>query len=321
MKKIGFLGLGAMGFPIAYGLHKAGYPLLLPTYRDCTMRGFSPTAPDHAAKKERLAEMLAEGAVGADDQRELVADSEVLFLSLPTSRQVEEVVLGAEGILENGRAGLIVIDLTSADPESTRRLNAALEQKGIELLDAPVSGGTIGASQQTLSVMVGGKREIFARCLELFCVIGAPEKIFYLGPSGAGDVAKCANNFLSAGCFAAPTEALMVCARAGIPPQTAVRLIDSSGGSSSATSHKFPHLIFPGKDMGMSIELMLKDIALFLDASRKYHIPAFLGETVYQLWNLPVAEGKGGKDLKTFIELYEHLCGVTLSGIGIDSQA
>ena len=313
--RIGFLGLGAMGFPIAYGLHRAGYPLVLPTYRPCHLRGFSPLAPDSAHKRARFEEMLRGGARSAQSLAALVAASDVLALSLPTSRQVEEVMYADDGILKNIRPGSIVIDLTSADPESTRRLAAQLEARGAEMLDAPVSGGPVGASAQTLSVMVGGKRAVFDRCRAILDTLGAPESVFYMGPSGAGNTIKCANNFLSSCCFAATTEALMVCARAGIDPILATSLINSSGGASNATANKFPNLIFPGKNMGMSVELMRKDIALFLSVARKYDVPTFLGETTYQLWNLPVAAGDGKEDFKKVVEMYEAWCGVQLSGI------
>ena len=319
-KKIGFLGLGSMGFPIAYGLFRSGWKMVIPAYRPCSLRGYSPIAPDQATKQERFMEMLSGGAEGAESQEKLIESSDVLILSLPTSKQVEEVVLGDDGILNHAAEGMIVIDLTSADAESTRKLSGLLEKRGIEFLDAPISGGTIGASKQTLSVMIGGKKKVYEQVKEIFDTIGSPEKIFYLGPSGAGNVAKCANNFLSSCCFAATTEALMVCAKAGIDPQVAARLINSSGGSSSATSHKFPNLIFPGKDMGMSVNLMLKDINLFLEAGKKYRVPTFIGDTTYQLWNLPVAEGHGGEDLKAFIEMYERLCQVSLNGIGAEGK-
>lgn len=317
-KRIGFLGLGSMGFPIAYGLYRTGWKMVLPAYRSCSRRGYSPIAPDAETKQAKFDEMLAGGAKGAVSQQDLIESSDVLILSLPTSKQVEEVVLGDDGILKHASEGTIIIDLTSADAESTRKLSSVLEPRGIELLDAPVSGGNVGASKQTLSVMIGGKKEIYEQAKEIFDTIGSPEKIFYLGPSGAGNTAKCANNFLSSCCFAATTEALMVCAKAGIDPQTAARLINSSGGSSNATSNKFPNLIFPGKDMGMSVNLMLKDINLFLEAGKKYRVPTFIGDTTYQLWNLPVAEGHGGEDLKAFIEMYERLCQVQLNGIGAD---
>lgn len=139
-----------MGFPIAYGLYRSGCPMVLPVYRDCTRRGYSPIAPDGEVKKERLEEMLAGGSEHASSQQELIVSSSLLMLSLPTSRQVEEVVLGEDGIAKHGRPGLVVVDLTSADPESTRRLSAVLEKRGIGYLDAPVSGGPGGASAQTL---------------------------------------------------------------------------------------------------------------------------------------------------------------------------
>lgn len=315
---IGFIGMGAMGFPIACGLHRAGYQMLLPTYRPCYLRGFSPLAPDSKRKKALLEEMLRQGAKAMESQSALIAASDILLLSLPTSTQVEEVMYASDGILAHMKPGGIVIDLTSSDPESTRKLAAELEAKDICLLDAPVSGGPVGASAQTLSVMVGGRREIFERCLPIFHALGSAEKVYYMGPSGAGDTIKCANNFLSSCCFAATAEALTVCARAGIDPRDAVRVINNSGGASNATSSKFPNLIFPGKNMGMSVELMRKDIRLFLETARKYDVPAFFGSTDYQIYNLPVAQGEGKTDFQCLIGLYEQWASVKLRGIAED---
>lgn len=313
--KIGFLGIGTMGFPIAYSLYRAGYQMALPNYRPCHHRGFSPLAPDSRQKELLLKEMFQHGAMAMESQSALIEASDILMLSLPTSRQVEEIMYASDGILSHIRPGSIVIDLTSADPESTKKLAVQLEAISVEMLDAPVSGGPVGASNQTLSVMVGGKRKVFDQCRPIFNTLGSAEKVFYMGPSGAGDTVKCANNFLSSCCFAATAEALAVCAKAGIDPQDAIRLINSSGGASNATSNKFPNLVFQGKDMGMSVELMRKDIRIFLETARQYNVPAFFGETDYQIYNLPVAEGDGKRDFQCLIGLYERWADIQLRGI------
>ena len=316
-KILGFLGLGAMGTAMCYGLVKCGFQVVLPAYRReiDTAAGFSPVAPDAEAKAARYDEMLAGTGIAAASQRELIEKADVLLISMPTSRQVEGLMYGEDGIMECIRPGSAVIDLTSADPNSTKKLAAELEKKGVDMLDCPISGGTVGASNQTLAVMAGGKREVFEKYREVLETIGAPEKVTYVGPSGAGDTMKCANNFLSACCVAATTEALMVTAKAGINPHTACKVIAGSGGRNDAAMYKFPSLVFPGKNLGMAVSLMLKDVNLFNEAAKASDVPAFVGNLIYQLWHVAVAEQDGGKDLVRFVEMYEKWCGVKLRGI------
>ena len=140
-KTIGFLGLGSMGVPMCHGLQKSGYQMIIPAYRkeEDANSGYSPLVPDRDSKLAAMDEMVRDGAIPAASMRELVAGSDVILISMPTSRQVEFLVLSEEGILRNARPGTVVIDLTTADPSSTRRLAAQLEEKGIDLLDAPIS--------------------------------------------------------------------------------------------------------------------------------------------------------------------------------------
>jgi len=316
-KKIGFLGLGTMGFPMCYGLSKDGFKIILPTYRReiDQAAGFSPLAPDETAKTALIDEMLSKGAAEAASQKELLEEADIVMISMPTSRQVEALVMAEEGILANLRSGGIVIDLTSADASSTRRLSKMLMDKGIEMLDAPVSGGNTGASSQTLSVMIGGKETVFQTCREIFDTIGDPEKVTYVGPSGAGDTIKSANNYLSSMCLVASTEAIAVAAKAGIDPHVAAKVISQSGGSSQAVTYKYPKLVFPGKNMGMSVNLMLKDIRLFKDAAHSMDVPAFMASQLYEVFHLPSAEDKGNVDFVYLVEMYEKWSGVKLRGI------
>lgn len=310
-KVIGFFGLGNMGLPICQGMVKSGYKMVLPMFRPIKN-------PERAAAVE---EMLQQGAVAATSQVEMIRQCDMFMLSLPKSQQVEETVLGAEGILENAKEGSIIIDLTSADPMSTKKLSAMLEKKGIEMLDCPVSGGVVGAAAQTLTVMVGGKKDVFESCRPIFNTIGNPDKIMYVGPSGAGDMIKCANNFLSACCAAATTEAVAVCGKAGIDPNTAIEIIKSSGGVSHAATMKFPQLIFAGKKWNFALNLMAKDVGLFNAAAKELNIPAFYGQTTAQIWNIPIAEVGGDEDCLNVQKTYEKWSGVKMCGINADKEA
>lgn len=316
-KKIGFIGLGTMGFAMCYGLFKKGFTMVLPTYRrqidqSCS---FTPLAPDEAAKTALYDEMLNNGCEGAGGPAELFAKSDFIMISMPTSRQVEMNMYGPDGIIENARPGTVVIDLTSADANSTRKLYAELEKKGIDLLDAPISGGQAGAANQTLTVMAGGKEEVFEKARPILETIGQKEKVTYVGPSGAGDTIKCANNFLSMVCLLASTEALAVAGKAGIDPRIAAKVIASGGGSSHATLAKYPNTVFPGKPFSMSVDLMLKDIGLYNALAKEAKVPAFFGETTYQIFGMPSSMGNGKEDFIAVIKQYEEWCGVKLRGL------
>lgn len=315
--KVGFMGLGTMGFPMCYNLHKAGYQINLPGYRqeeDCKS-GYSDLVCDFDTKMATIDQMITDGAQKCSSQKELIQNSDVIMISMPNSKFVEGLMYGEEGIIENARKGTIVIDLTSADPMSTQKLNKELEKKEVELIDAPVSGGAVGSINHTLSIMVGGKKEIFEKVLPILGTIGNPDKIQYVGPSGAGHVLKVANNFLSACCTAATTEALAVCAKAGIDPQTACQVIAGSGGRSDASMNKYPNYVFAGKDFHFTMNLMTKDIGLFVSAAKDLHVPAFIANQTNQVWNIPVAEGKGNEDCMSVVKMFENWCGIQLVDI------
>lgn len=316
-EKIGFIGLGTMGFAMCYGLYKKGFTMVLPTYRreidqSCS---FIPLAPDEAAKTALYDEMLNNGCEGAENSAELFAKSDFIMISMPTSKQVEMNVYGPEGILANARPGTVVIDLTSADPVSTRKLCAELAEKGIDLIDAPISGGQAGATNQTLTVMVGGKEEAFQKSLHILNTIGNPDKVSYVGPSGAGDTIKSVNNFLSCACLLASTEGIMVAAKAGIDPHVAAKVIGAGGGSSNATTYKYPSLIFPGQGMNMPVDLMWKDIRLYTAAAKSANVPAFIGDMIYNLFGLPSFAGDGKLDFVEVVKMYERWCDVNVVGI------
>lgn len=316
-KKFGFLGLGAIGFPICYGLVKSGYSVALPTYRreSAQKHGFSGLVPDEKAKTEAIDWMLANGGTAAASQKDMLQSIDILVLSLPKSAQVESVITGKDGVLEVCKPGTIVIDMTSADAMSTKKLAAMMEEKGMELLDAPVSGGTGGAAAQTLTIMAGGKEEVFNICRPVLDVMGNPDKVVYMGPSGTGDMIKCANNFLSACCAAATTEALAVCAKAGIDPRQAAQVIASSGGTNHAASTKFPNIVFPGKNWNFALGLMSKDVGLFNSAAKEMEIPSLLGNLTAQILAIPMAEEGSDADCINIQKIYEKWSGVQLCGL------
>lgn len=311
-KTIGFLGLGAMGLPICKGLVKSGYSVIIPNYRK---ENPNQPAAKNAAKKEGIDWMLDNGAKPSSSQKQLLEQSDIVIMSLPKSLQVENMVYAPDGILAVCKPGTLVIDMTSADAISTQHLAKQLAEKGIDFLDAPVSGGSTGAEAQTLTIMVGGKEDVFEKALPILNTIGDPSKIMYMGPSGSGDMIKCANNFLSACCAAATTEALAVCAKAGIEPHKAVEVIASSGGMSQAATFKFPKLIFPDKGWNFTVGLMGKDVGLFNSAAKDMHVPNLFSSLTAQILTIPIAEEGENADCISVQKLYERWANVKLCGI------
>ena len=304
-KVIGFFGLGNMGMPICQGMVKCGYKVVLPTFRPAR------TPEREAAIKE----VLEAGAEGAETRLEMIKKCDLFMLSLPKSQQVEELVLAEDGILKNAKPGTIIIDMTSADAASTRNLAKLLEEKEMDIIDCPVSGGVTGAAAQTLTIMVGGKKEVYEKCLPILHTAGNPDKVSYIGPSGSGDMIKCANNFLSALCAAATAEAVSVCAKAGIDPRVATEIIATSGGTNHAATTKFPNLLFKGKQFNFAMNLMEKDICLFTSAAKEMNVPAFFGNMTAQFWKIPMAELGETEDWINVPRQYEKWAGVKMSGI------
>ena len=304
-KKIGFFGLGNMGLPMCQGMVKDGWRIVLPTYRPARTE----------ERQAAIEEMLSAGAEGSASQADMIGKCDLFVLSLPKSQQVEELILGTDGILECGKPGTVIVDTTSADPVSTKKLAAVLQEHDMDILDCPVSGGVKGAAAQTLTIMAGGRKETFEFCRPILDTLGAPEKVMYIGPSGSGDMIKCANNFLSACCAAATTEAVAVCGKAGIDPETAIRVIASSGGCSHAATMKFPELVFPGKNWNFALELMYKDINLFTGAAKELNVPAFFSQATAQVWNIPIAECGGKADCINVQKTYEKWSGTKMCGI------
>ena len=316
-EKIGFIGLGTMGFAMCYGLFKSGFSMVLPTYRReiDQSAGFIPLAPSLEAKSALYDEMLNNGCEGAENPADLFAKSDFIMISMPTSKQVEMNMYGEEGIIENARPGTVVIDLTSADASSTKKLAAECEKKGIEMIDAPVSGGQEGATKQTLAVMVGGKKETFEKARHILETIGDPKKVTYVGPSGAGDAMKCINNYLSCTCLLATTEALSVATKAGIDPVVAAQVIQGGGGRSHATEYKMPKLIFTGQGMNMAVDLMMKDIGLYNGLAKEIKVPSLYGNLSFQMFNIQSSSGNGMKDFSEVVKMFEQWSGAKLFGV------
>lgn len=292
MLKVGFIGLGAMGKPMAANLLKAGYPL--------TVHDVVPAA---------VAELAALGAATAATPRDLAAASEVIITMLPNSAIVEAVVAGPDGLLAGSRPGQIIVDMSSVTPGHTKKMAALAAAKEVEYLDAPVSGGVAGATAGSLTIMAGGKGEALELCLPVLQALG--KKIYHVGPVGSGDAVKLVNNMLLGINMAAVAEALTLGAKAGLDPKAMFEVIAASSGRSYALEAKVPNFVFKGNfEAGFAIDLQYKDLEMATQTGKELGVPLMLANVAEQIFETARAKGMGRKDISAVVAAQEDLAGV-----------
>jgi 3-hydroxyisobutyrate dehydrogenase-like beta-hydroxyacid dehydrogenase len=285
--RIGFVGLGNIGFPMCRRLLESGYEVLA-----------------YDANPEAVSRLEDTPAEPADSLKALAA-ADVVLLSLPGSDVVEEVVLGEGGLAEGLSSGKVLIDTSSSRPSSTRDLAKKLAESGVEMLDAPVSGGVLRAEEGMLAVMVGGREEVFERWRELLESFG--EKIFHVGDHGAGHLVKSLNNLLSATTLASAAEAVILAEKAGVAPEALLEVINAGNGRSYSTEVKFPKFILDRSfDDGFALGLMVKDLKIALESAAEIGHPMFSGSSISQLWQAAAARGyglEGHTSIYAFLEI------------------
>lgn len=285
--RIGFVGLGNIGFPMCRRLLESGYEVLA-----------------YDANPEAVSRLEDTPAEHADSLKALAA-ADVVLLSLPGSDVVEEVVLGEGGLAEGLSSGKVLIDTSSSRPSSTRDLAKKLAESGVEMLDAPVSGGVLRAEEGKLAVMVGGREEVLERCCEVLESFG--EKIFHVGDHGAGHLVKSLNNLLSATTLASAAEAVILAEKAGVAPEALLEVINAGNGRSYSTEVKFPKFILDRSfDDGFALGLMVKDLKIALETAAEMGHPMFSGSSISQLWQAAAARGyglEGHTSIYAFLEI------------------
>jgi 3-hydroxyisobutyrate dehydrogenase-like beta-hydroxyacid dehydrogenase len=305
--KIGFIGTGNMGNPMAVNLVKAGHQLTV-----------------HDLRREAAINLLEMGAEWADSPRAAVLGNEVVFTSLPVPRDVEAVVQGENGILEgagNGSTqgsdnGLIYVDLSTNSPTVVRRLHDICAGRGVIVLDAPVSGGVYGAAAATLAVMVGGDEAVFQRIKPILDAIGS--HVVYCGPIGNGAICKICNNLMSMGTGVLLAEALTLGVKAGVDLAVLADVISNSSGGSTRLREKFPRFLFQGNfEPGFATALAAKDVRLATDLGREYGIPMELSNLVDQRHVEAMFRGWGHEDSDAVARIQEEKSGVQLRLKGI----
>jgi 3-hydroxyisobutyrate dehydrogenase-like beta-hydroxyacid dehydrogenase len=297
--RLGFVGVGNMGEPICRHLLEGGYELLI-----------------YDADPEALARLSDTPAVPAASPEALATEADVVLLSLPNSDVVEEVVFGESGLNEGLSAGKALIDTSSSRPSSTRGISERLAAEGIDMLDAPVSGGVLRAREGTLSIMVGGKRAVYEKYRGIFESFG--DNIFFVGDNGAGHLVKALNNLLSATTLASAAEAALLARRAGVALDAFVEVINASNGRSYSTEVKFPRYILNRTfDDGFALSLMSKDLKIALETAAEMGFPMPIGSTLVQIWELAVARGYGPENHTAIYAFLEDLLGESRERDGV----
>lgn len=291
-KRIGFIGLGVMGKPMAKNLLKAGYALRV-----------------HDIVREPVRELVALGAKEAQSARELAENSDLVVTMLPTSKEVKEVYLSEDGVLKGIKEKSIIIDMSTIEPVVSQEIAAIALKKKVEMLDAPVSGGQVGAIEGTLTIMAGGREEIFSQCKEIFEALG--KNIYYCGPIGSGEISKITNNLALAICMQASCEAMVLGVKAGVQPKVLFEIMSKSSGQNWALSTYMPKKAFKGDfEPGFMVDLMYKDLGLALNLASIFNVPILMGATCRQVFELARANGKGRKDFSAILTLLEETTGV-----------
>jgi 2-hydroxy-3-oxopropionate reductase len=288
MKKIGFIGLGIMGKPMAMNLLKAGYELTV-----------------YDIRPEPVKEVVAAGAKEGKSSKDVAAQSEVVITMLPNSPDVKKAVLGENGVLAGAKAGMILIDMSSIAPLVSKEVAAEAEKKGVEMLDAPVSGGEPKAKDGTLSIMVGGEKEVFKQVENILKVMGASAVL--VGDIGSGNTTKLANQIIVALNIAAMSEAMVLATKAGVDPEKVFQAIRGGLAGSTVLNAKMPLVLDGNFKPGFRIELHIKDLANALDTAHEIGVPVPLASGVMEIMQALKVDGKGSNDHGGIVQFYEKI--------------
>jgi 3-hydroxyisobutyrate dehydrogenase len=294
---VGFIGLGNMGGPMALNLLKHGFSLVVHDIDE--------------AKARRLRE---HGATAASSAREVAAATDRTIVIVETTAQVEAVVAGEQGIVRSARPGHVVISMSTIDPFVARRLGAELAARGVAMLDAPVSGGTVRAASGELSIIAGGPAETFEACRDVFKAMGT--NVFHVGGLGQGLAMKLVNNMLIQVNRVAVAEALVMGVKAGLDPQTIYDVVRVSTGTSHAFETGVPRILARDFSPGGTVDITFKDQELETAFAKQLGVPLLLANLTQQLYQMARAAGLNKEDGLAVIKVLEQLAGVRVAGRG-----
>ena len=290
---VGYIGLGLMGKSIARNILKAGFLLVV-----------------HNRSQAPVDELLAEGAKRAGSPAEVASQVDIVFTNLPDTPDVEKVTLGPQGIIAGAHQGLIYVDNSTIKPASARRIAEVLGEKGVQCLDAPVSGGDIGARQGTLAIMVGGPEDALEKAMPVFQAMG--KTITHVGEAGAGQIAKAANQIMVAAQMAAMGELMVFAQKAGADPRKVVEAIRGGAAQCWTLDVKPPRLFAGNRLPGFKAYMQAKDLGIVMETARQYGIPLPAASTHSQLFNAMLQMGMAELDNSAVLGVIEHLAGIQL---------
>ena len=291
--KVGFIGLGIMGKPMSKNLLKAGYELVVFDFN-----------------KDAVKEVTECGAVSAASGREVAEQCGVVITMVPNSPHVRAAVLGENGVADGAKPGTVLIDMSSIDPTESKDIGAELAKKGIDMLDAPVSGGEPKAIDGTLSVMVGGKKELFDKYYDMLMVMAG--SVVYVGELGSGNVAKLANQIVVAVNIAAVSEALTFAKTAGTDPELVYQAIRGGLAGSTVMDAKAPMMLSRNFKPGFRIELHIKDLNNALNAAHAISSPVPLTGQLMEIMQGLKADGYEKEDHASIVKYYEKIANTTV---------
>jgi 2-hydroxy-3-oxopropionate reductase len=291
---VGYIGLGLMGKPIAGNILKAGFPLVV-----------------HNRSQGAVQELVAQGARAAASPAEVAGQVGMVFTNLPDTPDVLRVALGPAGVIEAARPGLVFVDNSTIMPAAARQIAAALAEKGALSLDAPVSGGDIGARNATLTIMVGGPAEALERATPVFQAMG--KTITHVGEAGAGQIAKAANQIMVAAQMVAMAELLMFAQKAGADPRKVIDAIRGGAAQCWTLDVKPPRLFSGNRAPGFKAKMQAKDLAIILETAREYGSPLPSAAVDAQLFNAMLELGMAELDNSAVLGVIEALAGAKLA--------
>lgn len=291
--KVGFIGLGIMGKPMAHNLMEAGYGLVV-----------------YNRSWAAVEELAGKGAETAGSPKEVAEACNTVITMLPDSPQVEEVVTGENGVLEGVTEGTLLVDMSTISPVVTKRLAQKAREMGASMLDAPVSGGETGAETGTLSIMVGGSQDDFERAKPLFDVMG--KTIVHVGEAGTGQVVKACNQIVVALSIEAVSEALVLGSKAGASPAKVIQVLSGGLAGNKVMEAKSQNFLKHEFNPGFRLELHRKDLGIALAAGREYGVPLPVTAIVDQVLEALVAKGSGGEDHSAMLMFIEDLAQHTI---------
>lgn len=295
MAKLGFLGLGLMGYPMARNLLRAGHRVAL----------WSNTAE----KARKLA--AEENGRFCATPREVAGAADCIFLCVGQTDMSRQVILGADGIVEGARPGSVVADASTISPVESRKIGDALKARGVDFLDAPCTGSTPGAEGGTLTFMIGGDLPVFERVRPYFEPMG--KRLYYCGGPGLGLQAKLTQNLILANLMMAFSEGMVLATKGGVDPQLMLEILDNSAAKSGLISYKAPFILRRDFKANFSTKWIHKDVGLMLDSGKELGVPLPVTSLTQQLFQFAISQGHGDDDFCSVINVLEELCGVEVT--------